>query len=636
MAKLIASSSYTITDVVDGTGLANVTNFYLASNQSTDIEKPADVFNIIRNGAYPTNTQHWSGQMIVSQHNFYYNGQKKLFLLQNAGTAETTASTNRFEVKRNTNYTLSFYAFAGSNVRNSDVYFLGRKSNETDGFTSVNAIISERRFLSSKAEYVAVTFNSGDNDSGYIRFDNNGSTNGTNAWLFFGEIMLVEGKEPKPWVASILDSGWTTTPQPISNDTRFLWNYRIELYTDGTTKATEPAVIGVYGEKGIPGQTPYVHWAYSDNADGSGMSTTDTGQRYIGHYSDYTQADSTDKTKYKWADRWANIDVGGKNYIRDFGFAKSYNFINNQSLWKYERIADSTARSGYYVKATCTQAGGGGFHRYLIDLRGSEWQGRTMTYSIDVKASKAVRMRLGVEAFNKGYKAFDVTTDWQRFISTDTVNFRTYYSFPFYTNSITWLVGDIIYLRDPQLEDGTVATTPRFAEEDIQADIDSKADQSLTLAQKRELEERMGIIESELKARALLAEMDAWFDEYTKYKTSLATDKAESETKLTTLSNRVDTAVKDLGGMSVRWNFLDTYMKPGNEGLMIGKIDGTTSIRVSDNRIAFYSGGKEVAFISNDTLEIENGIFTTQLQVGRFQTSQYGPNPDANIVRYVG
>jgi hypothetical protein len=77
-------------------------------------------------------------------------------------------------------------------------------------------------------------------------------------------------------------------------------------------------------------------------------------------------------------------------------------------------------------------------------------------------------------------------------------------------------------------------------------------------------------------------------------------------------------------------------MKPGNEGLMIGKIDGSTSIRVSDNRIAFYSGGKEVAFISNDTLEIENGIFTTQLQVGRFQTSQYGPNPDANIVRYVG
>lgn len=58
----------------------------------------------------------------------------------------------------------------------------------------------------------------------------------------------------------------------------------------------------------IDGKTPYVHWAYSDNADGTGFTTSDNGQRYMGHYSDYTQADSTDKTKYKWADRWANID----------------------------------------------------------------------------------------------------------------------------------------------------------------------------------------------------------------------------------------------------------------------------------------------------------------------------------------
>jgi hypothetical protein len=252
MAKLIASSSYTITDVEDGTGLANVTNFYLASNQSTGIEKPADVFNIIRNGAYPTNTWYWSGAMIVSQHNFYYEGQKKLFLLQTEGTAETCASSARFAVKRNTNYTLSFYAFSGPNVKNSDVYFLGRKSDETDDFTFVNPLIYERRF-NGFPEYITVTFNSGDNDQGYIRFDNNGSTDGINAVLFFGEVMLVEGKESKPWVASILDSGWTTTPQPISNDKRFLWNYRIELYTDGTTKAIEPAVIGVYGDKGDPG-----------------------------------------------------------------------------------------------------------------------------------------------------------------------------------------------------------------------------------------------------------------------------------------------------------------------------------------------------------------------------------------------
>lgn len=58
----------------------------------------------------------------------------------------------------------------------------------------------------------------------------------------------------------------------------------------------------------IDGRTPYVHWAYSDNADGTGLTLTDNGQRYMGYYTDYTQADSTDKTKYTWTDRWANLE----------------------------------------------------------------------------------------------------------------------------------------------------------------------------------------------------------------------------------------------------------------------------------------------------------------------------------------
>ncbi|NQP57773.1 hypothetical protein HO913_00300 [Streptococcus suis] len=165
--------------------------------------------------------------------------------------------------------------------------------------------------------------------------------------------------------------------------------------------------------------------------------------------------------------------IGATNYIRDFGFAKNQNFNSNQSSWQYERIEDGTARSGYHIKATCTQAGQGGFHKPLYDLRWSRYQGRVMTYSVDVKSSKSVRMRLGVEAFSRGYKAFDVTKDWQRFISTDTVNFKTYYSFPFYTDSVQWQVGDVIYLRDPQLEDGNVATTPHAAPEDFVNEISS-------------------------------------------------------------------------------------------------------------------------------------------------------------------
>lgn len=60
--------------------------------------------------------------------------------------------------------------------------------------------------------------------------------------------------------------------------------------------------IGTPGKPGADGKTPYLHIAYANSADGkTGFSTTDgTNKLYIGQYTDYTQADSTDPTKYAW------------------------------------------------------------------------------------------------------------------------------------------------------------------------------------------------------------------------------------------------------------------------------------------------------------------------------------------------
>lgn len=103
-----------------------------------------------------------------------------------------------------------------------------------------------------------------------------------------------------------------------------------------------------------------------------------------------------------------------------------------------------------------------------------------MTYSIDIKASKSVQMTVGVEAFNGGAKKFNVTTAWQRFVSTDMVKFKNVYAFPFYIpDGGTWAVGDVVYLRDVQLEDGTIATAPKPAVEDTQSDI-TKLNTTLT------------------------------------------------------------------------------------------------------------------------------------------------------------
>lgn len=59
---------------------------------------------------------------------------------------------------------------------------------------------------------------------------------------------------------------------------------------------------GIQGKPGADGKTPYLHIAYATSSDGkTGFSITEsTGKTYIGVHTDYTKADSTEPSKYKW------------------------------------------------------------------------------------------------------------------------------------------------------------------------------------------------------------------------------------------------------------------------------------------------------------------------------------------------
>ena len=59
---------------------------------------------------------------------------------------------------------------------------------------------------------------------------------------------------------------------------------------------------GTPGKPGTDGKTPYFHVAYANSADGSdGFDIVESsGKLYIGQYTDYEKADSTDPTKYRW------------------------------------------------------------------------------------------------------------------------------------------------------------------------------------------------------------------------------------------------------------------------------------------------------------------------------------------------
>ncbi|VIS51928.1 platelet-binding phage protein [Streptococcus pneumoniae] len=398
----------------------------------------------------------------------------------------------------------------------------------------------------------------------------------------------------------------------------------------------EDGAQGVPGAKGADGRTPYFHRAWANSADGrDGFSTSDsTNKRYLGTLTDFTEADSQDPTRYKWTALFENVKVGGRNYIRHYDFDGLLPLSGSFPTWNYERVVDPAAKSGYMLKATCTQAGNGGFHKVFFDLRADEFQGKDMTWSWDIKTSRPVTFyAMGFEAGGLKRTVL-VSTEWTRIINTFQVSFRQYYSCVFYATG--WQVGDVVYIRDPQLEEGTVATTPRPAPEDVQADINSKADQGLTQEQLNALNEKSQILEAEMKAKVSMEAFSELEKAYNTFVKLNADSQKKSESDLVEAGRRIDLLTTQFGGLAELKTFIDTYMKSTNEGLIIGKNDASSTIKVSSDRISMFSAGKEVMYISQGVINIDNGIFTASIQIGRFRTEQYHLNKDVNVIRYIG
>ncbi|HFN9790044.1 TPA: phage tail spike protein [Streptococcus pneumoniae] len=157
--------------------------------------------NLIKNSDFKNATNEWGSTQNLGRlvkHSFYHNGQKDLMRLSNATKNENFLYSHRFNLEQNTDYVLNFRGFNNSALASYDVYILGRRAGESDGFTIVKKVVSSKKLSTSRCEDVSVTFNSGEMDNAYIRFDNNGSSSGT-ADLYITEVDLYKGYKPRTW-----------------------------------------------------------------------------------------------------------------------------------------------------------------------------------------------------------------------------------------------------------------------------------------------------------------------------------------------------------------------------------------------------------------------------------------------------
>nr|DAL38993.1 MAG TPA_asm: tail protein [Caudoviricetes sp.] len=171
---------------------------------------------------------------------------------------------------------------------------------------------------------------------------------------------------------------------------------------------------------------------------------------------------------------------------------------------------------------------------------------------------------------------------------------------------------------------------------EIEQNINSKADGTLTQEQLNALNEKNAIMQAEWEAKASLGTLNKAIAEYKRYTLQNDKDKAQSEKDLISLNQGLVENIRNLKELAERWNFLDKYFQVGNEGIIFGEQNGNTCAKMSNNRFSIFSAGTEVMYISQGTLFIENGIFSKSIQIGHFREEQYNLNLDMNVIRYVG
>lgn len=401
---------------------------------------------------------------------------------------------------------------------------------------------------------------------------------------------------------------------------------------------------GLPGKPGTDGKTPYIHFAYADDNKGTNLSFTDKNQQYQGYYSDYTEANSSDYKKYTWVDRLANVQVGGRNlwiqskatggFVEEIlpdnhitGQKKCYRIPNNKEL-AFNIEPDFSSR--LYQKVTFSA-----WVKYENVVQGANsWNVfNCFKHTLYCKnsstgaTSTANHTTLGSFVGTSDWKYITYTYDYAAIKSYDQLKSTIHFNLEWAKSGTAWVTGVMVQF-------GNVATGHVWAPEDIQADIDSKADQTLTQEQLNALEAKRLQMETEMKALATLQQVS----ELETFINNLKKEDLDGRQKIIEITKAIEERVKDIEPImeySQKLQFIDTYITQGNGGMIIGKNDSTTKVVVTPDRISFQSGGSEVAYISQRMLHIDNGVFTMSLQLGHYITRAHPKNEYVNATYFV-
>ena len=387
-------------------------------------------------------------------------------------------------------------------------------------------------------------------------------------------------------------------------------------------------------------------------------ATTADYPSFIGHYTDFTQVDSPNPRDYTWSLIRGNDGKdganGGENLIVNSAFPED---IDGWGFWDESTPNNNLhiATHGFYYNGTKPLFRLDNNTNGVVPASTKRFPVKRNTdYSLNIQIFATGNLK-SVDIYFLGRKANETDKEL-----TKVIHLKTHTGSPSTTQTVKWHLtfnsGDCdegfirinnngttdgktstLYFAELDCYEGTTDRAWQASSKDLEEEIDTKADDVLTQAQLNRLNETNSIIKAELDAKASLDTLNQWVEAYQNFVNANNANRAQAEKDLADASARVTKLENDLNDMSERWNFIDSYMAASNEGLVVGKKDKSSSIMFNPNgRISMFSAGNEVMYISKGVINIENGIFSKTIQIGRYREEQDLLNPDRNVIRYVG
>ena len=421
------------------------------------------------------------------------------------------------------------------------------------------------------------------------------------------------------------------------SDSRRLY---IGFYTDfNQTDSTNPSAYrwtlikgadgqdgadGLPGKPGADGRTPYFHTAYADSADGQlGFSTTNaSGKLYMGTCTDYIQSDPDDYRAYTWVkikgDKGETGPAG-----RDGKGVKSYAIT-------YQAGTSGVSYPTGNWSSTIPNVPNG---QYL-------WSKTTLTYTdnttSDTYSVAYFPVNGATGATGNGISSY--TAEFYLSTSKTTQSGGSWTTTP-----PTWSNGKYIWTRYKigYTNGSTAYTTPHCSSEweavnDVQKNLDAANQNIAKKVDQEAYDNDKQVIYDDISKKLDDEEFRKFQKTMNDLKSSYESFVGEGgryEKELQNAADREQLIVQNLGEKVQQLNFINTYIRESEEGIVIGAKGNPMQMLLSKDSLSFMDGGQVVAYFSNQSFYINRGAVVDSLQVGVHKMTRI--NNEFTVIQYV-